>query len=193
MNLELTGTICGGKGTATKILREYGFQIIGFGDEVRKEATARGIPHLRRDLQRLGAQLRIEQGKDVWCKRIAEQMRPGVNYAIDGIRYPEDHYFFRSPESFLISVDGPIEMRYGWSKVRGYERDAMRTLEEFKRDNDADLGLFGESDGQNVGATMELVDYRIWNDGTKHQLRMAVETILGKLHYRKSDVFAKIK
>jgi len=188
MNLGLTGTLNGGKGTVAKILKEYGFETKGFGDEVRKEATLRGIPHRREDLQRLGARLRVEQGVDVWCMRIQAQMLSGANYGIDGIRYLEDDDFFREMGDFkLISVDAPIKRRYDWSVARGYERDASRTFEQFKLDNDNDLGLNGLDCGQNVSACMEIADYHIWNGGDKNQLRMAVEGILEKLNCRRAN------
>lgn len=181
MKVGLTGTLNAGKGEVGRILAEQGFHIFGFGNEVRKEATVREIPHEREKLQKLGAKLRVEKGNYVWCERILAQMAYGLDYVIDGVRYPEDDSFFRQIGDYiLISVDAPLELRYQRAILRGREGDSKKTFEQFKLENDSDLGLFGETYGQNALECMKLADYTVINDGTREKLKSVVLDILNK-------------
>src|SRR3989338_2769065 len=74
MIIGLCGTIGAGKSTTARYYSQCcGFERLSFGDEVRREATARGLSHDRGVLQKLGARLRQEEGIHVWVDCIFSQ------------------------------------------------------------------------------------------------------------------------
>lgn len=138
-------------------LESLGYHHVPTGDLVRKEATKRGIEWNRENLQWLGNQLRKENGPG-YLTRLALAMFPD-NIAVSGIRNTGEvrEGNFR----FVISVDAPIELRYGWAKQRGKLTDDV-DLETFKRQQEFEMGH--EETGLQLGEVMAAADVAIWND-----------------------------
>jgi len=183
MIIGITGFICSGKEEISKIFVEkYGFIKKSFGDEVRKEATKRGIELTRDNLQNLGNLLRVEEGKEVWARRIIDSLETGKSYVIEGFRNLNDELPFRELEGFvLIGIHASDEIRMKRFLERKREGDPL-TEEDFKRIDATDRGNDQDPDyGQRSEDVYAQRDYEISNEGTLEDLRGEVERVMGEM------------
>ena len=162
MIIGVTGMIGSGKGEATRILVEKGFQSFSMGDEIRKEAHARGLEVTRENLSALGTVLSKEEGEAFVQKRIVSKLEVGKQYVVEGFRFTEDlRPFMKRADFVLIGVTAPLDVRWKRIKERGRGGD-VRTFEEFvevdERENSG-------GSGQEVQNCLELADYILVNDG----------------------------
>lgn len=184
MFIGVTGYLCSGKEETVKIIaRKYGFVPLSVGNEVRGEATERGIEHTRPNLQALGDIRRIECGGDYWIDKILRKTSRDVNYVLEGIRNPEEVVRLRkAPGFYLLGIDASYEVRLAraMAKRRGRKEDEI-TAEQFAIDDRNDRA--GESGkGQQSQKCFEQADYYIDNNSNElGYLESRIDYVFGTL------------
>ena len=167
MIIGLTGPRCSGKTEVSKILKENGFIVLSFGDEVRLERDARGLP-ADCDLHELGIALRKEFGENYWAERIIKKIDlfSGKNYVVEGIRTFGDLELFKKIDGFcLIGVSASIEIRFKRSSEnkRGRTDDTSDYLDFVRR---CERDESSSSGGLQSAKTFQDANYIIENNGS---------------------------
>jgi dephospho-CoA kinase len=172
--LGLTGPNAAGKGEVASHLEQCGFKLHSLSDIVREEAARQGFPPEREHLIRIGNELRRELGAGALARRILPRL--GERDVVDSIRNPAEVAVLRERDDFiLVGVTARPETRFRRSLDRGRPGDPA-TFEEFqereKQENSNDPGA------QQLGATFELSDRVLQNDGDLDDLKTAVDELL---------------
>ena len=173
----MTGPNAAGKGEVASHLERCGFRLHSLSDIVREEAARQGFPPEREHLIRIGNELRRELGAGALARRILPRL--GRRDVVDSIRNPAEVEVLREREDFvLLGISAGPETRFRRSLERGRPGDPS-TFEEFQRreqqENSSDPGA------QQLGATYELADEIVRNDGDLDSLRVAVDECLKRL------------
>ncbi|MBI3631904.1 MAG: hypothetical protein HY225_00440 [Candidatus Vogelbacteria bacterium] len=174
--IGVIGTISSGKDTVAEyICLTRKIKNFSFSDEIRQEATARGLSNARANLFNLANELRSNYGPDELARRVVNRIREDLAI-VTSIRYPGELQFMRENSDFtLISVDAPIELRFQRSRERGRLGDG-NTFEQFKSAEDNEL-RGGDPNLQFI-RVMRAADYFIINDGTLEKLHNRVDEIV---------------
>lgn len=182
MIIGLTGRIAAGKGVSAEFFRTKNFEYLSLSNEVRAEATKRGIVHEREKLQDLGNLIRKEEGTGALVKRVNTHIKSYSNYIIDGIRNlgeVEELNRIYCNEFVLLSLDAPVEIRWRNVQKRGKVSDP-KTFEEFlladNRDYEENIG-----NGQQVRECMARADYHLYNDNTIEGLNCQLKKIYSEI------------
>ncbi len=177
MVIGLTGPNAAGKSEAASRLAALGFRIHSLSDVVREEAAARGLPPERKNLIRIGNELRERHGPGVLAERILPRL--GGRDVVDSIRSPEEVAVLRRLPGFvLVGIRADVRTRFERGLARGRPGDPG-TLEEFlAREREENLE---EPNRQQLDATLSLADVIVDNDGTLADLHRALDRILGSV------------
>jgi dephospho-CoA kinase len=175
--LGLTGPNAAGKGEVAAHLERRGFRLHSLSDIVREEAARRGLPPEREHLIRTGNELRAELGAGALARRILDRL--GRRDVVDSIRNPAEVAVLRERDDFfLLGVSARPELRFQRSIARGRAGDP-ESFEEFlyreRQENSSDPGA------QQLGATFQLADHVVQNDGDLDNLHRAVDELLARL------------
>jgi dephospho-CoA kinase len=186
MIIGITGPISAGKGKVAEFFREKGFVHHSFSAEIREVAKERGIEIMRKNLSKLGHDLRKESpAKSVLGSRILATIEKEVKkekkrFVLEGIRDADEIELFRKHELdnksmrfVLIGVDAPQKVRFERMKSRRRHGDP-KTFASFKRIDDKEIEGGG---GQEVAKCMRMADHIIKNDGTLNDLKKKVEGV----------------
>ena len=111
--IAFTGKAGVGKTTSANYLaQKYGYTVVSFAGKLKEiarelfpEAFANGEKP-RVLLQTLGAKMR-EIDPDVWAKYLMRQLKPGVRYVIDDLRYVNEAYYARANGFVIVKIVGP--------------------------------------------------------------------------------------
>jgi dephospho-CoA kinase len=179
--IGVTGTLASGKDTvADYISKKYDLKNYSTSDEVRYEATKRGVDHARASLVQVANSIRSEMGLGELARRALERVSESEKVAlITGIRnVGEIKYLKENSNFYLISVDGPIEVRYERAKNRKRIGDGT-TFEDFRNSEETELSNkeVGEH-GIELLPCMRMGDFFIINDSTVEDLNMRVDEVV---------------
>ncbi len=167
----ITGTIASGKGLAGDYFKQKGFTAVECVSIIREEVARQGLEPTRKNLQDVGNALRKRYGGNVLVARILSKAKTyQTNIVITGIRnMGEIDYLRKEPNSFIIGVDAPFEVR--WARVKNRNRDTdLLNQDKFVIDDARDRGFNEPLDGQQVGMCLVHADYLIHNDENVEQL-----------------------
>ncbi|MEK6915987.1 MAG: hypothetical protein AABW89_05610 [Nanoarchaeota archaeon] len=183
MIIGLVGFRYSGKTEVGKILSNNRFKVVSFGDEVRLERIARGLPD-DYDLHKLGVDLRKEFGPRYWGARVLGKMiwAGFENYVAEGMRTIGDLEVFQNIPGFvLVGVTASDELR--WERCRTKNRgrpDDTDNYEEFLkrdlRDRSSDEG------GLQSEALFGRRKYTMDNDGDLINLEARTINLLQELN-----------
>ncbi|MDD4151998.1 MAG: dephospho-CoA kinase [Candidatus Gracilibacteria bacterium] len=180
MIIGLTGTIAAGKGTLVNYFKEKGFTISTMSDIIKVELDKRLLENTRDNFRVVGNSLREEFGAGILVKKIIENNQ-NKDLVIDGIRsIGEVEELKKHENSYLISIDAPIETRFKWMIERGKESDP-KTFELFIEADKKNNGNWIENTGIEVLKCMEKSDFNIYNDGSLENLSKKIEEIINKI------------
>ena len=155
-------------------LKERGFSNYSLSDEVRAEATRRGLDHSRENLIAVGTSLREKFGAGVLAARIIPKLAD--RSVVDSIRNPAEIEALRTlPGFILLGIDAPVALRFERSSLRGRPGDGG-TLAEFRRKEDLEKSSHGP--GQQLDVCFSMADLVVQNDGTLEELHRRVEAVL---------------
>lgn len=175
MIIGLTGTNASGKGEVAKYLKEKGFQYLSLSDIVRHEAEFKGLELTRENLILTGNLMRAQFGPDILAERTIEKITK-KNCVIDSIRnLAEAKAVKKLPDSLLLAIDAPSELRYERAQKRKEERDKL-SFAEFKR-LEAQENFKSET-GQQLRLVIKEADKLIINDGLLQDLHKEIDVLL---------------
>ena len=190
MIIGITGPIGSGKGRVAEFFHKKGFVHHSFSGEIRAIAKERGIEINRKNLIKLGQDLRKESPhRSIIGQNILDNINKDIaegaqRFVIEGIRDEDEINLFRHHEFeskkmrfILIGVDAPQEMRFERMKSRKRQGDP-KTFREFKQIDDAEIRGDG---GQEVSKCMKMADYTIKNDGTLKELEKKLQDMLSEI------------
>jgi dephospho-CoA kinase len=181
--IGVTGTNASGKDTvADYLVKNYGYKNYSLSDEIRLEATRRGISHDRENLRTIGNELREKFAPNELTVRASKRIKEDkVDRAVvTSIRNPAEIEYLKNnfPGFKLIYVDAPVELRYERSRGRGRVGDGV-TLGDFRVAEAKELE--GGKTGQQLLKCQELADFEIINDSTLEKLFEETEKVLSQI------------
>jgi dephospho-CoA kinase len=173
--IGLIGRIASGKGVVSGyMVQKYGAVTYRFSDVLRDVLTRLGKPNTRENLQALGLHLRQIFGENVLAEVLKSQIQKDKHgvIVVDGVRFADEADMIRSfPNSFLIAVTAPVEVRYRRAVSRATRGEQKISFKEFRK-NEANPTerLIDE-----IAASAEI---RLQNLGTKDALLKTLDTAL---------------
>jgi len=169
MIIGVSGPIGAGKTTICEILKARGFRYISLSDVLREECIKRGLNLERKNLRRVGDELRKRYGKAALAIIAWKRIEKNGNWVIDSIRVPEEAEYFKKKGAFILGVYAPAKIRYERIRARG--RDLYKSFEEFRREDEHDRAL-------GIDQILKNADFIILNDGTMEELEENVDMLL---------------
>lgn len=164
--IGLTGSFGSGCSTFSKILQNYGFQIISISSFLKEEAARQGIDlsklprkEVRKVLQDIGNKFREEE-LGLLIKKAIALAASNKGIVIESIKNPgEIRELKRNPNSCVIALDTSFENRVSRIIKKDYEGD----INQFERDDQREKDE-GIKNGQKVQECVDLADIVINND-----------------------------
>lgn len=185
MIIGVVGAVCSGKGFLSDELHKKGYIKLTFSDVLREEVKRRGIELSRVSLHDLGNELRKNHGADYLARKLLEKVEDGKNYVFDGIRNPAEIKALREfGETVILGIEAPLEKRLQWMIMRNRENDPL-SIAEVKAVDDKNNGV-GEPDyGLQIGKCMDMIDFKIMNNGDREQLKKNIDKVLNKINKKR--------
>ena len=183
--IGLTGTIGAGKNLVKEILIEkFNCYYVTLSQIIRGELERRKTSFNRATLQDMGNELRQKYGGHILAKLAIEYLpRDKELIVIDGIRNPGEGEWLRKNfgnDFVWIGIDAPEKIRFERIQKRASFRDP-KTWEEFVEMDKRDKGEGEPEFGQQVAKCLEVVDYRINNDGDIKNLVKEISEMMGQV------------
>ncbi len=181
MMLGLTGTFAAGKGTVAEYFIGKGFQYYSLSDELRLLLREKGIMPTRDNLIEAGNELRRKYGNSFLANLVIKRLRGGprgTDVIIDSIRNTGEIAALKELKGFfLVSVDAPVDIRYGRAMKRASVRDP-KSFSEFLVQEKREMA--GKGSEQQLAACMSAADFKLVNDGDYRKLYKLIEKVLGE-------------
>jgi len=179
MIIGVTGTLLAGKSTLVDALREKGFQSLSLSDHLREIATARGLPHDRITLQRLGNELREKGGPSAVMRAVLLKATQ-ENVVIDSVRTPGEVEALREHEdTLLIAIDADPRVRFDRAMRRQAQTgrtENATTFEEFMQ-REAEENTTDPSK-QQLRSTIALADIIMPNNSDEKSFQERITRLL---------------
>lgn len=177
--IGVTGTHASGKDTVAEyICKRYNLKSYSTSDEVRYEATKKGVGHSRAELFGLANKIRTEFGSGELARRALSRASFEEKVAlVTGIRNIGEIEYLKENANFqLISVDGPIEVRYERTHKRMRAGEQAMSFEAFREAEDREMNQ--SEVGQQLIPCMRAADYFIVNDGSLAELESRTNEVV---------------
>lgn len=185
MIIGLTGKNASGKGEIANYLKAKGFAYCSLSDELREEATKKGLSHERETLISLGNILRKQNGPEYLAKKINEKIKnemrknKSANFVVDSIRSPyESKELLKNRDFLLLGIDAPANIRFERLLKRGRAGDS-KTPEEFRKHEKQENT--SNKNAQQLDETFKLAGKIIKNDGSLEELHKKIDELLDEL------------
>lgn len=183
--IGVVGEKGGGKGAFVKILQEIvgesQIMAVKSSDILADTLKIWNLPLSRHNLQQLAITMKATFGDTALSDAVKNRIDASPTQVViyEGIRWPSDIEMIRSfPESTLVYVTAPVEMRYKRTLVRGEKvGEDKATLEDFIRDEQ----VATETQITKIAAS---ADVKIENIGTAEDLREKVIEFAKKMNLR---------
>ncbi|HYE76168.1 MAG TPA: AAA family ATPase, partial [Blastocatellia bacterium] len=162
-------------------LQKQGFAYFSLSDELRQEATKKGIGHSREELISFGKQIREEHGLGYLASKINDKItdlkkKHIDKFVVDSIRSTgEVEELAKNKDFILVAIEAYPELRFERMKKRGRTGDAEsfeQFLEHEKRENSK------SGPGQQLDACIDEADLIIENNGTLKQLQHKADELI---------------
>ncbi len=181
MIIGLTGKNAAGKGETAKHLQKRGFHCFSLSDELREEATRRGIGHSRDELITLGTLVREQHGTGYLASKVNEKIallkkKDVQKFVVDSIRNVGEVKELEKNDDFdLFAIEADAKIRFTRMIKRGRAGDAA-TFEKFLEQEQKENSISGA--GQQMELCIEMAAHTINNNGTLEDLYLKVDNIL---------------
>ena len=173
MIVGLTGKNASGKGEVAGYLVKKGFSYFSLSDILREEAKKLGIEETRKNLIKLGNDMRKKHSAGILAKLIMKRLKG--NCVVDSIRNPEEIEELRKNKDFiLLGIDAPVEIRFERAKKRGRNENA-KTLSEFKTVEQKEN--LKKPENQQLDICLKMADKIIINDGNLESLHKRIDDL----------------
>jgi len=180
MIIGVTGKQLSGKSTVAEYLRDrYGFRMLCFTEDLLKPILEkRKEPVNRISLIRLGMEIRKKyKRKDALVMLLSRKISTRKNYAIAGIRFPEEVSFMRKKfgrNFVLIAVKASVEIRFMRAKASMRFKEQVISMKDF-------LKIEKLPTEKIIPKTMRLADFTVQGGFTKEKLRGDVDGVMKEL------------
>jgi dCMP deaminase len=183
MIIGLTGKNGAGKTEVCEYLKKRSFEYYSLSDEIREEATRKGLEVTREVLIEVGNELRQKHGPGILAERILARLQSDRNCVVDSIRNPSEVDVLKTRGDFtLLAVQADETIRFERSRNRGREA-AAQTLQQFLAEEARELSsdnLFN----QQLHETGQKADLVVTNNGTLEDLHRRLDELLPPLMSR---------
>ena len=138
MIIGVAGRNGAGKGEFVQFLETRSYSVFSLSDAIRKELADRGLEESRELMIETGQEMRRKAGPGALAQRLARQLLPDRNYAIDSIRHPVEVEILRQHAEatghvfHLVWVDAKLETRFDRMVKRGRSGDPA-TIADLER------------------------------------------------------------
>ncbi len=178
----MTGTLCAGKGSVLECLVEaIGVRHCSVRAYQHNEIRKRRWPESRDSMVMGENELRGLHGPSYVTDQLYfEAAREGKNCIIESIRTPGEIDSLRKKgRFFLFAVDADPKLRYERIVARSSETDDI-SFSTFIENENREMNA-SDPNKQNLKACIGQADFVISNDGSKEELFLEVEKILGQI------------
>lgn len=179
MIIGITGRRLSGKSSVAYHLKEkYGFRALCFTEDLLMPILIRRKERVkRRSLIDLGMEIRRKnKSKDALARLLSKKISPGKDYAIAGIRFPEEASFLRKKfgkDFVLVALEASAKTRFRRAK------ECKRFVEAIRREDFLNIEKLPTE--TIIPKTMKLADFWVNSDGSKEELGREVDRIMKKL------------
>lgn len=179
MIIGLTGTMSSGKGEVAKYLIKKGFEYYCFSDILKEEAKKRKIEPTRKNLQKLGTDIKKDEAnRGILAKKLLEMVKTD-KAVLDGVRNVDEIRELRkAKEFFLVGVNAEQKLRFLRLKKRARDGDPTN-FDDFKKQDDKENK--GITKGQEIDKCLKMADFTIINEGSLEKLNGEIEEILNNI------------
>lgn len=181
--IGITGTIGAGKGTVVDFLIEkYHFQHYSVRKFLTQILSKQGLVANRDNLTTLANSLREKHNSPSYIieELYKEAQLQGGNAVIESIRTVGEIDKLRSLGKFvLLAVDADQSLRYERIYARKSPTDKI-SFEKFCLDESREMHS-ANPNNQNLGACIQLADYRILNNGGLADLHSAIQKCMQEI------------
>lgn len=185
MIIVICGTVGSGKGAVTKYLISKGFKHYSARKYLEELLEKKGLKPDRNNLINMGDELRKISPTYLIEKLIEMAQKEKGDCVIESVRtIAEINAPKKFKDSYSIGINARIKIRYERIKGRGHETDSI-SFEEFVKDDEREWKN-PDPDKVNIGACIEIAEFKIENNGTMKELYDKVDEILKKI---KSESF----
>ena len=176
MIIGVAGRNGAGKGEFVKFLEARSFTVLSLSDVIRQVLADRGLSETRERMIEVGQEMRRQSGPGALAQRLANQLQPDRNYAIDSIRHPVEVEILRhcGQDFHLVWIDAKLETRFVRLRARGRDGDPgsvseLELLEARERGSD-------DPNAQQLDQVQAEASFTLVNDGTLEAFQMQIES-----------------
>jgi dephospho-CoA kinase len=178
--IGLTGPMAAGHGVIADYLKKKGFYCSSTSDRIREECRRQGLEITRKNLQRLGDELRCQFGPEILAKRTLQKVQKYPLSVIDSIRsIAEVEFLKKRPNFYLLGITAPQKVRYQRLVVRNRESDPI-TWKAFLVADKKDFKSGQGKSGRNITACLKQADLLLHNNQKIKDLEKKVGQWLSK-------------
>ena len=177
MIIVICGTVGAGKGAVTRYLMLKGFKHYSARKYLSGILKERGMKLDRNNLINLANELRRRSSIHITEKLLEMAQKQRGDCVIESVRTVNEIKPIKDmEESCLLAIDADREIRYKRIKGRGAETDNI-SFEEFIADDEREWKN-PDPDKVNIGACIEMADFKLVNNGTMDELHKKIDEIL---------------
>ena len=178
--IGITGTLGAGKGTIVDYLTaHHGFKHFSVRGYLIKIINKKRLDVNRDNMVAVANELRAINSPSFIAEELfKEAMESGQNCIIESIRTLGEVNALKAKGNFsLFAVDADRKLRYDRILERASETDKI-TFETFVENEEREMNST-DPNKQNIGACMQLADYKFTNDGSIEELYKEIDGVLG--------------
>lgn len=166
-----------GKGEATNIAEENGFDVVVMGDVVKTVMRDHGLDPETDSVGKFCNDMRVEHGMDIMAQFTADVVRDmdASRVFIDGIRgWAEAEYLMDEfgDNFYLISIEAPFDVRFDRIKERGRVDDSEIETRDDLRERDH------REKGWGMDEALENADVTVQNTGSLDEFQQMIEYVI---------------
>lgn len=179
--IGISGTNGSGKDTVGKILEEdYGFLFVSITDILRDELEKEGKATARENMRELSARWRKESGLGVLIDKAVDAFNSKKDkykgLVVSSIRNVGEVEHIHGLGGVVVWVDADPEVRYKRVTSRRRSSEDEKTFEEFLREEQDEMHVYGDETTLAVGEVKKLCDVSIENNSDdKKILKLTTE------------------
>lgn len=173
--LIVTGMPGAGKDEFIQVAKTLGWRDFHMGDTVRKYASRNNVKSKDSEIGAFANQERQLHGKDIWARRLAEEIDDDRKVIIDGLRNMEEFDFFKTkfPNLILIGIHTDRDERLR-RIVNRHRVDDVKDMTELVSRDERELSW-------GIGNAISLAEYMVVNDSTLENFRKKSKHLLEKI------------
>ena len=180
MIIVICGTVGAGKGVVTKYLISKGFKHYSARKYLEELLEKKGLKPDRNNLINMGDELRKISPTYLTDKLLEMAQQEKEDCVVESVRtIAEVNSPKKFKDSYSIGINADIKIRYERIKGRGSETDKI-DFEQFVKDDKREWEN-PDPDKVNIGACIEITDFKIENNGTMQELHDKIDEILEEI------------